>query len=73
MSNATNETLLTTSQVASLLKISRSCLFKRIRSKENIPDSFKIGRKRYFKTAEFLSWLDKKSHANKGLESENVE
>lgn len=53
--------LLTTKELAQILRISRSSLFKKIKSQNDVPPSFKIGRKRYFKATDVTKWLECKS------------
>ena len=66
-----SETLLTPTELAQILKISRSSLFKKIKSQSDIPRSFKIGRRRYFIAKDVLMWLEQKSKNYADGENQN--
>lgn len=55
-----NNTLLTTDDVAKILKITRAGVLNRLRKSSDNPPSIKIGKRWYFPAREFQQWLDSK-------------
>lgn len=72
-SKTLNRNLLTTAEVAAVLRISRSSLYKRISAKTDIPHNFKIGRRRYFKAEDLVNWIEEQSNHNLNSERYDVQ
>lgn len=66
--NYSDSILLTTDEVASILKISRASLFNRLRTQSDNPASLKIGKRRYFPSQPFYTWLNSKIEGSQGGE-----